>query len=91
MNRYPLWKYILITVIVGLSVLYALPNLYGKDPAVQISSSRGQVSDLTRFEVEGALEQAGISYESIIFCWKWIWRQRRQRQKNVTYLISEHC
>jgi len=65
MNRYPLWKYILIVVIVAVSLLYALPNLYGKDPAVQISSSRGQISDLTRFEVEGALEQAGISYESI--------------------------
>jgi len=65
MNRYPLWKYILIIVIVAVSLLYALPNLYGKDPAVQISSSRGQISDLTRFEVEGALEQAGISYESI--------------------------
>jgi len=65
MNRYPLWKYILIVVVVVVGILYALPNLYGNDPAVQISSSRGQVTDLTRFEVEGALDQAGVSYESI--------------------------
>ncbi|MEX2354045.1 MAG: protein translocase subunit SecD, partial [Gammaproteobacteria bacterium] len=65
MNRYPLWKYILIIAVVGVALLYALPNLYGKDPAVQISSSRGEISDLTRFEVEEALDEAGITYESI--------------------------
>ncbi len=65
MNRYPLWKYILISIITGLAVLYALPNIYGKDPAVQISSSRGQVTELTQFEVEAALEDAGIEYAEI--------------------------
>ena len=39
MNRYPLWKYILILAIVAVSLLYALPNLYGKDPALQVSLS----------------------------------------------------
>jgi preprotein translocase subunit SecD len=62
MNRYPLWKYILIMVITLVSILYALPNIYGKDPAVQISSSSGQVSELTLFEIEAALEGAGIEY-----------------------------
>ena len=33
MNEYPLWRYILVLVIVTLGVLYALPNLYGDDPA----------------------------------------------------------
>lgn len=66
MNRYPLWKYILILIIVAIGVVYALPNLYGKDPALQVSASRGgEVSDLTRFDVEAALEEAGIAYESI--------------------------
>lgn len=65
MNRYPLWKYILISIITALAVLYALPNLYGKDPAVQISSSRGQVTELTEFEVEAALEDADIEYADI--------------------------
>ena len=38
MNKYPLWKYILIIVAVVLGVLYTLPNFYGETPAVQISS-----------------------------------------------------
>jgi preprotein translocase subunit SecD len=62
MNRYPLWKYVLIIVIMLVGMLYALPNIYGKDPAVQISSTSGQVSQLTLFEVEAALEGAGIEY-----------------------------
>jgi len=65
MNRYPLWKYILISIVTVLSVLYALPNIYGKDPAVQISSSRGQVTELTLFEVEAALEDEGIEFDAI--------------------------
>jgi preprotein translocase subunit SecD len=65
MNRYPLWKYILISIVTVLSVLYALPNIYGKDPAVQISSSRGQVTELTLFEVEAALDDEGIEFDDI--------------------------
>lgn len=67
MNRYPLWKYLLIVVITILATLYALPNIYGKDPAVQVSSSRGSVSELTQFEVEAALEQAGIEHLPVEF------------------------
>ncbi|MBI2970323.1 MAG: protein translocase subunit SecD, partial [Gammaproteobacteria bacterium] len=66
MNRYPLWKYILIAAIVAVSAVLALPNLYGKDPALQISGLRAaEVSDLTRLEVEVALEGAGINPEAI--------------------------
>lgn len=66
MNRYPLWKYILIIIVVAVSSLYALPNLYGKDPAVQVSTARGaQLNELTIFDIEAALETAGIQYKSI--------------------------
>ncbi len=66
MNRYPPWKYILIIVVTLAGILYALPNLYGNDPALQVSSLRGaQVSELTVFEVEAALDSAGIGYKSI--------------------------
>jgi preprotein translocase subunit SecD len=41
MNQYPAWKYLLIFVVLVVGIFYALPNLYGEDPAVQISSSRG--------------------------------------------------
>ncbi|GGP20829.1 protein translocase subunit SecD [Silvimonas iriomotensis] len=43
MNRYPLWKYLLIIVTVVVAVLYTLPNLFGENPAVQISSARATV------------------------------------------------
>jgi preprotein translocase subunit SecD len=45
MNRYPLWKYLLIITIILVSALYALPNLYPSDPAIQVTSSKGQVFD----------------------------------------------
>ena len=41
MNQYPAWKYLLILMAVALGALYALPNLYGEDPAVQVTSTRG--------------------------------------------------
>jgi preprotein translocase subunit SecD len=41
MNQYSVWKYLLILFIVTVGVIYALPNLYGEDPALQITSSRG--------------------------------------------------
>ena len=41
MNQYPAWKYLLISLILLMGVLYALPNLFGEDPALQVTSSRG--------------------------------------------------
>jgi len=41
MNQYPAWKYLLIFVLLVVGIFYALPNLYGEDPAVQISNARG--------------------------------------------------
>lgn len=41
MNRYPLWRYILIVLLIVLGIIYALPNLYGADPAIQISNKNG--------------------------------------------------
>ncbi|MEM7026919.1 MAG: protein translocase subunit SecD [Pseudomonadota bacterium] len=65
MNRYSIWKYILILILIVVGAIYALPNLYGKSPALQISASRGgEISELTEFEVTAALDEAGISYES---------------------------
>lgn len=39
MNRYPIWKYFLILAVVAFGLIYAAPNLYKPDPAVQISGS----------------------------------------------------
>lgn len=39
MNRYPLWKYILLVVVIASGCLYALPNVFGQDPALQITNA----------------------------------------------------
>jgi len=45
MNQYPLWKYLLLAVVLLVGFVYALPNLYGDDPALQISGGRNAVID----------------------------------------------
>ena len=66
MNQYPLWKYILIIVLVTIGVIYALPNIYGQAPALQISPLRGaEVSDLLRYDIENALESDSIEADTI--------------------------
>ena len=37
MNRYPLWKYILIGIVLIIGLVYTLPNFYGESPAVQVN------------------------------------------------------
>ncbi|MFI4926252.1 MAG: protein translocase subunit SecD [Burkholderiales bacterium] len=62
MNRYPLWKYAIILVALLIGVLYTLPNFFGEDPAVQVSSARGtvKVDASTQARIQQALAQAGI-------------------------------
>lgn len=64
LNRYPLWKYLLILAVAILGFIYAAPNLYPPDDAVQISgSSSGMTVDgEVLSKVESALDNAGISY-----------------------------
>ncbi|WP_456269462.1 protein translocase subunit SecD [Kushneria sp. AK178] len=66
LNRYPLWKYLLILLVFVVGVLYALPNLYPKDPAIQISAANSSTSvgDSEMTRVEQTLEQAGIDVSS---------------------------
>ncbi|MFM2083237.1 MAG: hypothetical protein RLY95_55 [Pseudomonadota bacterium] len=67
MNRYPLWKYLIIGVVLLISILYALPNLYGEAPAVQVSSLRAssKVDTALLGKVEQALKAAGVQADSI--------------------------
>src|SRR5438132_9296424 len=64
MNRYTLWKYIVIGVALVVGIVYALPNLFPDAPAVQVSSSKTGVKiDSTLLAtVEDALKSAGIAY-----------------------------
>ena len=66
MNRYSSWKYILILCLVGLGLLFALPNIYGKDPSLQVSAARSaEISELTEFQVSADLDEAGLPYKDI--------------------------
>lgn len=68
MNRYALWKYLIIAVSLLLGLLYTLPNFYGESPAVQISPLRVSASaDTTLLQrVEDALKQANIVTDGIL-------------------------
>ncbi len=61
MNQYPLWKYLLVLVLCTVGLVYALPNLYGEDPAIQISSVRIKVDAGTLTRAEQALHKAGLT------------------------------
>ncbi|MCZ6576852.1 MAG: protein translocase subunit SecD [Gammaproteobacteria bacterium] len=64
MNQYPLWKNLLILVVLVGGLIYALPNFYGEDPAIQISSPRQRVDVATLARVEESLHKAGVSFIS---------------------------
>ena len=65
MNKYPLWRYLLILAIILPGLIYALPNLYGDDPAIQVSATRAnKVNVETLARVEQALKQANLAYTS---------------------------
>ena len=63
MNRYPLWKYLLIAAIVVIGLVYTLPNFYGEVPAVQVSPLRSnlKVDTALMARVEEALKKSGIA------------------------------
>ncbi|MEL0630116.1 protein translocase subunit SecD [Psychromonas aquatilis] len=67
LNKYPLWKYLLLGFIVLFTLLYAAPNLYGEDPAVQVSATRGAKVELSTLgKVEDILSKANITPKSTV-------------------------
>ncbi len=69
MNRYPLWKYLLIVFALVLGVLYTLPNFFGESPAVQISSGKATVKvgpDVLTL-VGKTLQEGNIKPDSVTF------------------------
>ncbi|EKO3721691.1 MULTISPECIES: protein translocase subunit SecD [Vibrio] len=68
LNRYPLWKYLMVVFAITISALYALPNLYGEDPAIQVTGARGASVDMSTLDaVTQALDKAQLSHKSIAF------------------------
>ena len=63
LNKYPLWKYLLILVVIGIGFIYSAPNLYPDDPAIQLTGTstalKVEQADIAR--AEQALKDAGIA------------------------------
>jgi preprotein translocase subunit SecD len=66
LNKYPLWKYLLILSVLAIGLVYSIPNLYPDDPAVQISGASSALSieqaDVDR--ASKALQDAGIAVKA---------------------------
>ena len=65
MNRYPVWKYAIIVVVLLVGLIYALPNFFGEAPAVQVSAAKStvKIDASTRARVQELLKTAGLTPE----------------------------
>ncbi len=69
MNRYPVWKYIIIGLALMIGLVYTTPNFFGEAPAVQVSSAKAtiKIDDATRTRVESILKGASIEVTGLFF------------------------
>jgi preprotein translocase subunit SecD len=67
MNRYPVWKYAILLIALVVAGLYALPNLFGESPAVQVSPAKAivKLDPTSMVKVEEILKAAGLSPDAI--------------------------
>ncbi|MBK9443029.1 MAG: protein translocase subunit SecD [Comamonadaceae bacterium] len=67
MNRYPVWKYVILAVALVVGALFALPNFFGESPAVQVSSAKTliKVDASTLAQVESVLKSSGIAADLV--------------------------
>ncbi|KQW57952.1 protein translocase subunit SecD [Variovorax sp. Root411] len=65
MNRYPVWKYAIIVVVLLVGLVYALPNFFGEAPAVQVSAAKStvKIDASTQARVQELLKTAGLTPE----------------------------
>ncbi|MBU0748628.1 MAG: protein translocase subunit SecD [Gammaproteobacteria bacterium] len=67
MNRYPVWKYAILVIVLLVGILYTLPNFFGEAPAVQVSSAKAtvKVDAAVQQRVEDALKAAGVTADFV--------------------------
>ncbi|MBB1384272.1 protein translocase subunit SecD [Pseudoalteromonas sp. SG45-5] len=67
LNKFPVWKYLLVLAVVAIGLLYASPNLYGRDPAIQVSGAKGADVDLSVVDkVNAILKKHNVTAKSTI-------------------------
>lgn len=68
MNHYPAWKYLLVVGVAMAGLFFALPNIYGNDPAVQVSARAGSIVNLsTETSIRNILLESAIDYKELTF------------------------
>ena len=69
MNRYPVWKYAIMLIVLLVAMVFTLPNFFGEAPAVQVSSAKATVKldAAVQQRVEEALKAAGVAPDAISF------------------------
>lgn len=69
MNRYPIWKYVLMTLALAIGLIYTLPNFLGVSPSVQVSSAKTliKLDSTTLGRVEGVLKANDLANEGVFF------------------------
>ncbi|BAH83095.1 protein translocase subunit SecD [Candidatus Ishikawella capsulata] len=67
LNRYPLWKYLVLIILLIFSIIYAIPNLYGEDPAIQITGKYSNIVNTQQMEeIHSLLKQKKINTKSLV-------------------------
>jgi len=67
-NQYPAWKYLLLLIVLVLGVVYAAPNIFGDDPAVQVSPAKSvQFDASTEKLVTQTLQKANLDPKSTVY------------------------
>ncbi|MDC1288285.1 protein translocase subunit SecD, partial [Gammaproteobacteria bacterium] len=64
-NRYAPWRYILLLLVILMGALYAAPNLYGEDPALQITHRVNLIDEAEVANIESLFQNEGVDYRSI--------------------------
>lgn len=67
MNRYPLWKYLMVLFVVLIGLLYAAPNLFGESPAVQITTTKAnlRIDSALLESTENILKRENVPFEAL--------------------------
>ena len=67
LNKYPLWKSLMVAFVIAIGALYATPNLYGEDPAVQVSGLRGvEANAATLDSIKANLKANNIDFTGVV-------------------------
>jgi preprotein translocase subunit SecD len=67
-NHFPLWKNLLVLIVFGVGIIYSLPNLYGDDPSVQVSSTQAvNIAQEQANQIDAAIKTAGVPFKAFEF------------------------